>query len=192
VIYPQVLGYVQADEIFVRSQSEGGFRRGRRWLYLFSAICVTTRLCEANPVYLLGGLISTERSEKAARPLAEMVRRAALPGPLLVEVDGLLCYKEAFEKRFCFALRTGRPGRTRLLACVEFPIIRHVKARGFVHLACGTWERFTRFWCQVGCRVVSTSYIERLNATFRERLAVLGQRMRHLGRIGSPNVWALQ
>jgi len=180
VLRPQVLGHVQADEIFVRAQSEGSpsegrFRRGRRWLYLFSAICVTTRLW-------LGGLISTERSEKAARPLAEMVRRAALPGPLLVVVDGLRCYKEAFEKRFRFALRTGRPGRPRLLACLEFVLIRHIKARGLVHLACGTWDRFIRLWRQVGCRVVSTSYIERLNATFRERLAVLSRRTRHLAR----------
>ena len=175
VLCPQVLGHVQADEIFVRSQSEGSFRRGRRCLYLFSAICVSTRLW-------LGGLISTGRSEEAARPLAEMVRRAALPGPLLVVVDGLRCYKEAFERTFRFALQTGRRGRPRLLARSQFVLVQHVKARGIVQLACGTWERFARLWRQVGCRVVSTSYIERLNATFRERLAVLGRRTRHLAR----------
>ena len=34
----------------------------------------------------------------------------------------------------------------------------------------------------MGAGVVSTSYIERLHATFRERLAPLARRTRHLGR----------
>lgn len=177
VLHPQVLQYVQADEIFVRSQTEGEPRgkSGHRWLYLFSAVCTSTRLW-------LGGLLSTERSEEAARPLAEMVRRAALPGPLLVVVDGLSCYKEAFKRAFRFALRTGRAGRPRLLRWSEFVLIQHVKASSLAFLACGTWAAFTKLWRRVGGRVLSTSYIERLNATFRERLAVLGRRTRHLAR----------
>ena len=42
--------------------------------------------------------------------------------------------------------------------------------------------QFVRLWQCVGTAVVSTSYIERLNATFRERLRVLTRRTRELAR----------
>jgi len=64
--------------------------------------------------------------------------------------------------------------------------VQHVKGKAAgerqVRLAHGTWSVFVRVWRQVGAGVVSTACIERLNATFRERLAVLGRRTRHLAR----------
>lgn len=172
VLQPQVLHHVQADEIFVRRQ---GPERPRRWLYLFSALCVSTRLW-------LGGVIAPTRDEKAAQSLASMVRRAALPGALLVVCDGLRAYREAFRRAFRFPLRTGRPGRPRLLPWSKFVLVQHVKNASQVRLAHGSWAVFVRLFRQVGARVVSTAYIERLNATFRERLAVLARRTRHLAR----------
>jgi len=176
VLQPQVLQHVQCDELFVRSQ-RGSARRGSRhqWLYLFSALCVSTRLW-------LGGLVSSSRDERAARSLADLVRRAALPGPLVVVFDGFSGYVRAFRRAFRFPLRTGRAGRPRLVVFSELVLVQQVKKTRLVRLAHGAWPSFVRLWHQVGAGVVSTSYIERLNATFRERLAVLARRTRHLGR----------
>lgn len=176
VLQPQVLQHVQVDELFARTQ-QGAPRRGsrHRWHYVFSAICVSTRLW-------LGGLVSATRDEAAARQVADLVRRAALPGPLLVVVDGFSGYVKAFLRAFRFPLRTGAAGRPRLVVWSELVLVQHVKQSRLVHLAHGGLGPFTRLWRQVGAGVVSTSYIERLNATFRERLAVLARRTRHLGR----------
>lgn len=176
VLQPQVLQRVEVDEIFVRSQS-GAARRGShyRWHYLFSAICVPTRLW-------LGGLVTRQRDGKAARQLAEMVRRAALPGPLLVICDGFSGYVKAFLQAFRFPLYSGRVGPPRLITWSTLVLVQHVKQSRVVHLAYGSLEAFLRLWRQVGSCVVSTSYIERLNATFRERLAPLARRTRHLAR----------
>jgi len=176
VLQPQVLQHVQVDELFARSQ-DGSVRRGSRyrWLYLFSALCVTTRLW-------LGGIVSRRRDERAARELAEMVRQAALPGPLLVVFDGFSGYVKAFRRAFRFPVRTERAGRPRLVVWSRLVLVQQVKQAKLVHLAHGSWQHFRGLWQQVGCRVVSTSYIERLNATFRERLSVLARRTRHLSR----------
>jgi transposase-like protein len=172
VVQPQVLQHVQTDEIFVRRQ---GPERSERWLYLFSALCVSTRLW-------LGGVIAPHRGTTAAQSLASMVRRAALPGALLVVCDGLRGYVTAFQRAFRSPLRTGRPGRPRLLPWPGVAVVQHVKNANQVRLAHGAWDTFVRLFRQVGTRVVSTAYIERLNATFRERLAVLARRTRHLAR----------
>jgi transposase-like protein len=176
VLQPQVLQHVQADEVFVRAQRGTTLRGSRhRWLYLFSAICVSTRLW-------LGGVVSPHRSKEAASELAALVRRAALPGPLLVVVDGFAGYVAAFTRAFRVPLCTGRVGRPRLLGSTSLVLVQHVKRSACVCLAHGTWTRFTRLWRQVGGGAVATAYIERLNATFRERLAPLARRSRHLVR----------
>lgn len=176
VLQGQVLQHVQCDELFARAQ-QGSPRRGsrHRWLYVFSSICTSTRLW-------LGGIITTKRDEKAACSLAAMIHRAALPGPLLVVFDGFPGYVRAFRKAFRFPIRTGRAGRPRLVVWSKLVLVQQVKQSKLVRLAQGTWPCFVQLWRQVGAGVVSTSYIERLNATFRERLAVLARRTRHLGR----------
>lgn len=176
VLQPQVLQRVEVDEVFVRSQ-RGTVRRGSRprWTYLFSAICVPTRLW-------LGGLVSPRRDAASARRLAEMVRQAAWPGPLMVVCDGFAAYVSAFLRAFRLPVRTGRAGRPRLVTWSGLVRVRHVKQAHLVEIAYGTIEAFGRLWRQVGSRTVATSYIERLNATFRERLAPLARRTRHLAR----------
>lgn len=184
VLQPQVLQHVQCDEVYVRQQhppaAETRGKRDRRrergrWLYLFSAVCVSTRLW-------LGGVVSPRRDEYAACELARQVRRAALLGPLLVLCDGFSAYVKAFGFVFREPLHTGQRGRPRMLRWSGLVVMQQVKQRRLVRLAIGTWIQFTRLWRQVGQGTVTTSYIERLNATFRERLSILSRRTRNLVR----------
>lgn len=167
VLRPQCLQHVQVDELFVTTQ--------RGLVYLFSALCVSTRLW-------LGGFITDKRDRAAARRLAQIVRRCAQMGPLLVLCDGFRPYREAFRRAFRWPLKTGRPGRPRLIAWSSLVVVQHIKQRHRVDLVQGTWKQFIALWHQVGQRVISTSYIERLNATFRQRLSTLTRRTRHLAR----------
>ena len=167
VLRPQVLHQVQCDEIFVRTQ--------HGWQYLFMALCVSTRLW-------LGAVVSPRRDKKTTRRLAEIVRRCAQMGPILVVCDGFRHYPPAFCRAFRRPIHTGKPGRPRLLVWSSLVVVQYVKRRCLVHLAQGTMIQFVRLWQRVGTAVVSTSYIERLNATFRERLRVLTRRTRGLAR----------
>ncbi len=169
VLQPQVLQHVQVDELFVRRQSR------RRFVYLFSALCVSTRLW-------LGGLVSAKRSKHATRTMAQMVRQAAFGGPLLVVCDGFRYYGKAFREAFKWSLLTGRQGRPRRLPSAALVVVAHVKQRRLVRLLEGTWGQFVWLWRSVGAAVLTTSYIERLNATFRARLSLLVRRSRHLAR----------
>src|SRR5690606_11086082 len=176
VLAPQVLQRVEVDELFARSQS-GAKRKGSRfrWHYIFSSICVPTRLW-------LGGLVTTARDAASARRLADLIHRAACMGPLLVVFDGFPGYGKAFLRAFRFPVHSGRAGPPRLVTWSTLVLVQHVKQSKLVHLAYGSLDGFLRLWRQVGSSVVATSYIERLNATFRERLAPLARRTRHLAR----------
>lgn len=183
VLQAQALDRVEVDEIFARSQSGHRLKGSRRrWCYVFSAISVGPRLW-------LGALVSNERSDKAARSMAEMVRRAARPGPLLVLFDGFAGYRRAFKRAFRSPLKTGKAGRPRLVVWQDLVLVQQVKQAWVVRLVHGTWQDFLAQWSGAGGGVVSTtcpapagSYIERLNATFRQRLSVLARRSRHLSR----------
>ena len=167
VLKAQVLHQVQCDEIFVRTQ--------HGWQYLFMALCVSTRLW-------LGAVVSPRRDKQATFRLAQIVRSCAQMGPVLVVCDGFRHYGKAFCRAFRRPIHTGRPGRPPLLVWSSLVVVQYVKRRRLVHLAQGTMEQFVRLWQQVGTAVVSTSYIERLNATFRERLRVLTRSTRGLAR----------
>lgn len=176
VLQPQVLHHVQVDELFARTQQGATRQRSRhRWCYLFSSICVSTRLW-------LGGLVSIKRDEAAARRMAKMIKMASLQGPLLLVTDGFRGYQKAFLKTFATALKTGKAGRPRHVVWRELVVVQQVKQAQMVRLIHGSWQGFAQVWRKVGSEVVSTSYIERLNATFRERLAPLARRSRHLAR----------
>ena len=134
MLVPQVLQHVRCDDLFARNQN-GCPRRGsrHRWLYLFSSICVSTRLW-------LGGIVSTKRHGRTARLLAERVRRAALPGPLLVVFDGFSGYVKAFR----FPVQTGQAGRPRLVGWSTLVLVQQVKQSKLVRLAHGSWPCFVR------------------------------------------------
>ncbi len=114
------LQQVQADEIKVKTQ------RGTIWMAM--AMMISTRLpslaqCRAHCIGIdwtrwLGGVISAKRDKGLIRVLAEQIRAVALCRPLLLAVDGLPSYVDAFRKTFRSRLphRTGEQGRLRLIA----------------------------------------------------------------------------
>ena len=169
------LGQVQADEIKVRIQG------GSLWMAL--AMMVSTRLW-------LGGVISPRRDQTLIQQLAGQIRTVALCRPLLLAVDGLSSYVGAFQRTFRTKLpRQGQTGRSRLRPWPEIAIVQVVKQRVAGRL---TIERRIVQGCAdmitsliqatQGHGGINTAYIERLNATFRQRLSSLVRRTRALAR----------
>jgi transposase-like protein/IS1 family transposase len=172
---PRDLGQVQADEIRVKQQG------GVVWMAL--AMMVTTRLW-------LAGEVSEQRDMTLIRRLIERVRACALHRPLLFCTDGLCSYIRAIRETFREPVRTGAHGRPRLRPWRNVCIAQVVKRYAQRHvvdverrIVDGTPARVEtlRRRAQEG-GVINTAYIERLNATFRARLAALTRRGRALAR----------
>lgn len=168
------LAQVQADEIKVKTQ------QGSVWMAL--AMMVPTRLW-------LGGAISPHRDKTLIRQIAAVVRHVARPRPVLLAVDGLASYVDAFQKAFRSALpRRGQPGRPQLVAWPDVAIVQVVKQRTAASLAIqrrivqGSQHLVQELLMatQPPGGVINTAYIERLNATFRHRLVWLHRRTRCL------------
>jgi transposase-like protein len=175
VEHPRDLGQVQADEIRVKKQG------GIVWMAL--AMMVATRLW-------LAGEVSEHRDMPLIRRLIERVRRCALPRPLLFCTDGLCTYIRAMRETFRDPERTGAPGRPRLCPwrniCIAQVVKRYAQRRVVDverRIVEGTPARVETLRRRAqGDGVINTAYIERLNATFRERLASLTRRGRALAR----------
>src|SRR5262245_9112193 len=172
---PRELGQVQADELRIKKQG------GIVWMAL--AMMVKTRVW-------LGGEVSVQRDLPLIRRLLARVRRCAARRPLLVCTDGLVSYIRAIRETFREPVHTGQGGRPRLRPWHKVVIAQVVKryARWRVveterRMIEGTPARVeTRRRRSQGDGVMNTAYIERLNATFRERLAPLARRCRALAR----------
>jgi transposase-like protein len=169
-----VLGQVQADEIRVKAQGET--------LWLAQAIMVGTRLW-------LGGVVGQHRDYGLIVALVAQVHKMALCRELLLAVDGLASYVTAFRQAFRVPLYTGKAGRPRLLPWPNIAIVQVIKRRieGVLcverRVTQGREEMIRRVLQQSqGGGVINTAYIERLNATFRQRLACLARRSRALVR----------
>jgi len=168
------LEHVQADEIKVKSQSG--------WVWMAMAMMVSTRLW-------LGGAVSTKRNLALITQLVAQIRSVALCRNLLLAVDGLSSYVKAFQRAFRSPLRTGKLGRPKMIAWQEIIIVQVVKKK--VDGQFSIQRRIVQ-----GCQevvgqllqatqnggVINTAFIERLNATFRQRLGVLARRTRNLAR----------
>src|SRR6516162_6309108 len=147
------------------------------------AMMVTTRLW-------LGGEVSEQRDLPLIRRLIERVRRCATRRPLLICTDGLVSYIRAIRETFRDPLHTGQGGRPRLRPSRNVLIAQVVKRyerRRVVatdrRIVDGTPTRVETLRRRAqGNGVINTAYIERLNATFRERLAPLARRCRALAR----------
>ena len=170
------LQQVQADEIKVKTQ------RGSFWMAL--AMAVPTRLW-------LGGAVSAHRDAALSQTLADQVRTLALCRPLLLAVDGWWSYISAFRRAFRTRLprRPGEGGRQLLIPWPNIAIVQVIKPR-----ADEVWQIQRRI-VQGGVQmiehliqrtqaggVINTAYIERLNATFRQRLDNLTRHTRRLAR----------
>lgn len=173
------VGHVQADELWVKAV-------GRK-VWMAMALAVPSRLW-------LGGAISARRDGELIRTLVEGVRRCARPGPLLVCVDGLVSYVTAFRRAFAEPVRTGRRGGPRKQLRDDFLLGQVIKSRRVAtgvgrvvsvaqRAVVGTLAEITqRVRDTGGGQMLNTAYIERLNATFRSRLAPLVRRGRCLAR----------
>jgi transposase-like protein len=168
------LEQVQADEIKVKTQ------KGTFWMAL--AIWVPTRLW-------LGGVVSPKRDLDLIQNLADKVRSMALCRPLLLAVDGLASYVSAF--RNAFRSKLPRPqaetGRCRLVSWPDIAIVQVVKQRveGVLHVdrrIIQGAEGMVAHLIQTtqGKGVINTAFIERINATFRQRINSLTRRTRTL------------
>jgi len=172
---PRELGQVQADEIRVKQQGMIS------WMAL--AMTVRTRLW-------LAGEVSEQRDLGLIRRLLRRVRRCAARGPILFCTDGFRAYPRAIREAFRDPLHTGKTGRPCLRPWKNIHIAQAVKHYAHRHVVgvvrrilAGTTtqvEKLRRL--SQGDGVINTAYIERLNATFRERLAALTRKGRALAR----------
>lgn len=169
---PRDLGHVQADEVRVKTQV------GIIWMAM--AIAVSSRLW-------LGGVVSTRRDQRLIERLVALIAASAMVAPLLLAVDGFSSYVQAFRRAFRSKERTGKRGAPRKRPWKELciaQIVKHTHKRRVVEvsrrLVHGSWERAERLLVATpGCEVLNTAYIERLNGTFRARLAMLARRTHH-------------
>ncbi len=153
---PRDLGQVQADEIRVKKQG------GIVWMALAMMVC--TRLW-------LGGEVSEQRDM-----------------PLIP--DGLVSSIRAIRETFRDPVHTGTGGRPQLRPwrhVLLAQVVKRSERRRVVEterrMVDGTPARVeTLRRRSQGEGVINTAYIERLNATFRERLASLTRRGRALAR----------
>ncbi len=168
------LQQVQADEIKVKIQ------KGIIWMAM--AIWVPTRLW-------MGGVISAKRDLDLIQALADKVRKMALCRPLLLAVDGLASYVSAFRKAFRSKLprQEGELGRCRMVSWQGILIVQVVKQRieGVLNvdrrIVQGAKDRVERLIAKTQTKgVINTAFIERLNATFRQRINSLTRRTRTL------------
>jgi hypothetical protein len=168
------LAHVQADELYAKRQG------GRSWVAM--AMAVPSRLW-------LGGVLSPIRNMALIQELVDMVRLAWLPGTgLLICVDGLSAYVTAFWTAFREKVRTGRRGRPpyRLPEGVWLAqVIKSYSGRRLSDVVRRVvWGTLDQVLGQLAGTAtgaqINTSYIERLNATFRAGLAGLTRRGRRL------------
>ena len=173
VVQPRDLGQVQADEVRVTTQC------GIVWMAM--ALMVSTRLW-------LGGAVSTRRDQHLVTRVVAVIAAAAVVAPLLLVVDGFASYVEAFRQAFRQRVSRGGRGAPRKVPWPDLVIGQVVKqyvgkrvvgvTRRLVQGSSTTAERLVAQ--TPGCRVLNTAYIERLNGTFRARLAPLARRTHHL------------
>jgi hypothetical protein len=170
---PRDLGQVQADEIRVKQQGQ--------IVWLAMAVQVATRLW-------LGAVVSPQRDMALITALVQQIRQCALCRPLLIGVDGWRAYVGAQQSIFREAIPTGVRGRPVLRPWDGIVIAQVIKqyAHGHVvgvvrRIVQGTEGQVSDLLRRTqGSGVINTAYIERLNATFRSRLAGLVRRGRSL------------
>ncbi len=168
------LVHVQADEIRVKG------RKMVAWMGL--AMMVSTRLW-------LAGTVSLSRDKRLSDTMLQQVRRAAKRLlPLLVLTDGWAAYPGSICRAFREKVKiTPGPGRARLQVWEDLHIGTVIKRTEKKHvvevtrtMAYGLLERAECLLARSrGGEVLNTAFIERLNGTFRERLASLTRRSRH-------------
>lgn len=165
--------HVQLDEMRVKAQG--------KVLWLAMAIMVSTRLW-------LGAAVSQHRDEDLIGAIVLLVRKMARARPLLICVDGLRSYVSAIQAAFRSPLPVRTRGRRRMMAWPDIHIGRVIKVYQGKRMldvtrrmAQGSEKAARALLAKSqGGTKLNTAYIERLNATFRSRLASLARRSRAL------------
>jgi transposase-like protein/IS1 family transposase len=171
------LMHVQADEIRVKGY------KVIAWMGL--AMMVSTRLW-------LGGVVQVSRDRHLADALLQQVRRCAACGrPLLILTDGWSAYPNSILRAFREKVKlTKGVGRACLQVWPQLHIgtvIKRTEKKRVVEvtrkIAHGLLEEAEKLLhSSRGGMVLNTAFIERLNGTFRERLANLTRKSRHAAR----------
>ena len=167
------LSQVQADELRVRVV--GGV------MWLATALEVKSRLW-------LGGVVRVHRDRQLIGTLLWRIRECGSVAQILLCTDGLACYAKQALLIFREAWRTGRLGRPRLMLPEGVMVARVKKryerrrvvevVREVVRGAeAAVQERLMETQRSITA-LINTAYVERLNATFRARLAPLVRRTR--------------
>jgi transposase-like protein len=164
---------VQADEIRVKAVGS--------IFWMACAIEVKSRLW-------LAGVVAGSRDRDLIRSLIFRVRLCGYVGRLLLCTDGLSSYQKQAKRIFRERLLTGRRGRPRLVlpeGVMIAQVIKQCEGRRVVdvirRVVVGAQEAVMERVKETGRSLeakINTAYIERLNATFRGRLSVLGRRSR--------------
>ena len=169
--------HVQADEIRVKGC------RMIPWMAL--ALMVSTRLW-------LGGVVSLSRDHHLADQLMRMVKACGQPlRSVLVLTDGWSAYPGSIRRAFREKVkRVAGRGRCCLQAWPDIligPVIKQTTNKRVSEVL----RRMTQgclsaamalLRASSGGNDLNTAFIERLNATFRQRLACLARRCRHAAR----------
>jgi hypothetical protein len=172
---PRALRQGHADASRVKQQG------GIVWMAL--AMMVSTRLW-------LAGAVSEQRDMPRLRRLLERLRAGALRRPLLCWTAGWCSSMRAMRETFRAPVQTGSQGRPRWRpwrhVCMA-PVVKRSAQRRVVdgerRIVAGTPARVETLRRRAqGAGVIHTASIERLNATFRARLASLPRRGRALAR----------
>jgi transposase-like protein len=179
------LQHVQADELWVKLV-------GRR-VWMAMAMTVPSRLW-------LGGVISSQRDLRLITTLVQQVRACGRSLAILVCVDGLASYVTAVLRVFRQPVRTGCPGRPRLV--LEAGVLLGQVVKRYVRRRVVSVERRVVRGTQAAIAAVlaathsgtgiNTADIERLNATFRASLAPLvrrGRAIAHTKRLVTAGMW---
>lgn len=140
------------------------------------------------PAVVGWGLISLHRDRELIRSLLELIRECAPVEHILVVTDGLASYKSQALKVFRRPLRSGKVGRPRLVLAEGVMVGRVIKRYQRKRVVEVVREVVCGAKAEVISRVIgpqrslraliNTAYIERLQATFRGRLAPLARRTR--------------
>lgn len=183
---PRAAGQVQADELRVKAQGQV--------VWMAMAVMVSTRLW-------LGGVISVQRDLALVTALMEKVRActSALTEAILFCTDGLRSYVTAIRDVFRQAVPNGHRGRPRLNPwnniCVAQTVKQYVQGRVVAvvrRIIQGTAEQIQAVIDRTqGHGLINTAFIERLNATFRQRLSPLVRRGRALARQSPTLQWGM-
>jgi transposase-like protein len=173
ILKPKELKHVQSDEMYVK-----GFKK-KFWMAF--SICAETRLW-------LGGYVSQKRDGILISKVIALVKLIAIKGNILIATDGLSAYKTAILKAFREKILTGKRGRPKLKVWDNLNYVQVIKNRIGNRIleikkevVSGSLEAVEKIIAKTKTgNTINTSYVERINSTFRSRMSFSTRKTRYL------------